>query len=131
MAGQLCQISGAGLAAIGGAITVGSVLNGGGLAGLLVGGSATVALALAGAPIAALGSIANSQKASRELLALHISENMSPPAMDLPLEGWKRLGPEYGETSYSKEPAAGGQLGDTGAADNSSMPPPPPPPPRE
>lgn len=80
LAGGLCQLSGSLLAVIAGALTIGTVFSGGGFAGLLFGGSATFALALAGAPLAAIGSIANSQKASKELLLLYVRES----AADLP-----------------------------------------------
>lgn len=93
LAGGLCQLSGVLVAVVSGGITVFSVLNGGGLAGLLFGGSATFVLALAGAPIAALESIANSQKASKELLLLYVSESVDIPPRRR-LEGWSRLEPE-------------------------------------
>ena len=79
LAGGLCQLSGALLAVIGGLLTLGTAMNGGGAGALLLGGSATLALAMAGAPIAALGSIANSQKASKELLLLQVKASAAEP----------------------------------------------------
>lgn len=124
LAGGLCQLSGALLSVVAGSITIGSVLSGSGLAGLLFGGSATFALALAGAPLAALGSIANSQKASKELLLLYVSESVAEPQMRRPPEPWRRREPD--ETSYSEEPEPESLKINREAA---GMPPPPPPPP--
>lgn len=76
ISGNFCKFSGSMLAIIGGLMTIAIVANGGGLNGLLMGGSVTFGLALAGAPIAALGSIANSQKASKELLSLYVKESV-------------------------------------------------------
>jgi hypothetical protein len=129
LAGGLCQLSGVLLAVVGGSITIVSVLNGGGLAGLLVGGSATFALALAGAPIAALGSIANSQKASKELLFLYVSESVTEPPRRRRPEGWSRWEPE----DEPESPEYGDELEPEelqGSREDEDIPPPPPPPAR-
>jgi hypothetical protein len=76
LAGSLCQLSGAMLAVIGGGLTVGIALGGGGMYALVIGGWTTIGLTLAGAPVAALGSIANSQKASKEMMLLYLRESM-------------------------------------------------------
>lgn len=118
VAGGICQLIGTGLAVVGGLITIGSVLSGRGLEGLLIGGSATFALAMAGAPIAALGSIANSQKASKELLRLYVSESVEEPPRRRPPEGWRRLDTDDMEEPVSLE----------GMSRERGIPPPPPPP---
>ena len=118
IAGYLCQFSGSLLALIGGVSTVAVVAKGGGLAGLLVGGSVTFGLALAGAPIAALGSIANSQKASKELLFLYVQETATADLMWPPSGG--------------AEPVTEGVTGGTATTSQASpqqQPPPPPLPP--
>jgi hypothetical protein len=127
VAGGLCQISGALLAVVAGSITIGSVLSGGGLTGLLFGGSATFALALVGAPLAALGSIANSQKASKELLLLYVSESVAEPPRQRPPERWSRCEPEIEPeaTDYIEEPKSENLQINRKAA---GFPPPPPPP---
>lgn len=81
LAGGLCQFTGFMLAMGGGWVTAATIMGWGGLYGLLLEGSLTFALALAGTPVAALGSIANSQKASKEMLLLYIRENtkQEPP----------------------------------------------------
>jgi hypothetical protein len=123
LAGGLCQLIGSGLAVVAGLITIGSVLSGRGLDGLLIGGSATFALAMAGAPIAALGSIANSQKASKELLKLYVSESVEDPPRRRRPEGWRRLEAEGTDSIEGPEC----QQGRTGERE---IPPPPPPPAR-
>ena len=127
LAGGLCQLSGVLLVVIGAAATGISVSNGGGLAGLFLGGSATFAMALAGAPLAALGSIANSQKASKELLLLYISESVGEPPRRRPPESRGRWEPEV-------EPEGTGYIEETESDSLQlnkkaiSIPPPPPPP---
>ena len=59
--GELCKFSGALGAAVGALLTVASIGSGNGAA-FLVTGTATVALAMAGAPIAAIGSMATNTK---------------------------------------------------------------------
>ena len=110
LSGDLCKLSGALLAVVGGLMTVGVTANGGGLPALLLGGSASLALALAGAPVAALGSIANSQKASKELLLLYLKDRAAEPTPEWP--------------AGVPRPARQVSQGSTAGA-----PPPPPPPP--
>ena len=59
--GELCKVTGVLGAALGALLTVASVASGSGAA-FLVSGTATVALAMAGAPIAAIGSMATQAK---------------------------------------------------------------------
>lgn len=110
LSGDLCQLSGSLLAVAGGFMTVGAMFNGGGLPALLLGGSASLALALAGAPVAALGSIANSQKVSKELLLLDLKDRASDPTPEWPAEAQRPV----------RTASQGGAAG---------APPPPPPPP--
>jgi hypothetical protein len=140
IAGGFCQLSGAMLAVIGSGLTITTVLGGGGLYGLFLGGSATFLLALAGAPVAALGSIANSQKASKEMLLLYIRESAAEPARRRAPEQSSRYGAasreqlqqsweteiEHEQTDYIKEPELGNlQIN----KERAGIPPPPPPPP--
>jgi len=91
-------------------------------------GQHTFLLAHEGAPLAALGSIANSQKASREMLLLYIRESVAEPPRRRPPEQWSRWEPEIEpeQTDYIKGPEPGSlQINKDGAG----IPPPPPPPP--
>ncbi len=129
LAGGFCQLSGALLVVTGGVLTLATVLGGGGLYGLLFGGSASFLLALAGAPVAALGSIANSQKASKEMLLLYIRDSVAEQPRRRPLDRWSRWEPEsdLDQTDYIEEPEPENlQINREGA----NTPPPPPPPPR-
>jgi len=130
LAGGLCQLSGSLLAVIAGAITIGTVANGGGLSSLLFGGSASFALALAGAPLAALGSIANSQKASKELLLLYVRENAAKPPRRPASEDQRRWAheAESEEIDYIEAAKPDSQQINRQGAGMPPLPPPPPPP---
>jgi len=130
LAGGICQLSGSLLAVIAGGITALSVFAGGGLTGLFFGGSATLALAIAGAPLAALGSIANSQKASKELLLLYIRESAVEPLGSRTPHYTSRSEPqnETQKSAYIEEPIQEAPRTDREARGIPPLPPPLPPP---
>ncbi len=101
------------------------------MAGLLFGGSATFALALAGAPIAALGSIANSQKASREILLLYVSESVTEPPRRRRPDSWSQSSGRWEPEDEPESSEYGDELEPEelqGSQEGEGFPPPPQPP---